>query len=282
MHRRAHLRRSFRALVAAAVLTAAGPVAASATDPIRLELQLRDGRLSAHVVGAPFTRVMAEIATLSGASVTGVDAADVAPTTVTFSDLPLADALERLLQGRNHLLVYANDARGVRVRRIVLLAGGTTDSTHAARPAESGQTTPDDARGAESDRDQVDPLLAGSLDLLTSALALGDPAIRLQLLDEVATWQLDEPSRAVLLARLSGDPDEDVREAALRILQAGRPNVTRVTSRDDPRGGHHANLEPGWTTARPAARTLELAVCALPSCGHRTGSADLPDVPDDG
>lgn len=228
MHRRAHLRRSFQALVAAAVLTSAGPVVANTTETVRLEMQLRDGRLSARVVKAPFTTVLAEIATLSGASVTGVDPSDVAPTTVTFSDLPLADALDRLLEGRNHLLVYGNDARGARVRRIVLLDGGTTDLTPAARQAESAHTTPDDAPGAESGRDQADPLLADALDLLTSALALGDPAIRRQLLDEVATWQLDEPSRAVLLARLSGDPDEEVREAALQVLQAGRPDVSRA------------------------------------------------------
>lgn len=221
----------------AAVLTSGGPVAANATETIRLEMQLRDGRLSAHVVEAPFTMVLAEIARLSGASVTGVDPADVAPRTVTFSDLPLADALERLLHGRNHLLVYGNDARGARVRRIVLLDGGTTDLTSAARPAESAATTPENAPGAESGPDQVDQLLAEALDLLTSGLALGDPAIRRTLLDEVATWELDEPSRAVLLARLSGDPDPEVREAALQVLQAGRPDVSTVIGiRKDRRG----------------------------------------------
>ena len=142
MRRRAHLHRSFQALVAAAVLTSAGPVMATATETIRLEMQLRDGRLSAHLVEAPFTRVLAEVATLSGASVTGVDPADVAPTTVTFSDLPLADALERLLQGRNHLLVYGNDARGARVRRIVLLNGGTTVLTPTAAPSRVGPHAP--------------------------------------------------------------------------------------------------------------------------------------------
>lgn len=228
MRRRAHLSGSFRALLAAAVLASAVPVLASAAETPRREIRLHDGRVSAHLVEAPFSWVLTEIATLSGASVTGAGPADVAPTTVAFTDLPLADALERLLQGRNHLLVYGNDARGPRVRRIDLLDGGTTVPTPATRPAESAHATPDGAAGAESGPDQVAPLMADALDLLTSALALGDPAIRLQLLDEVAAWELDEPSRAVLLARLSGDPDEEVREAALQALQAGRPDVSRV------------------------------------------------------
>jgi hypothetical protein len=168
--------------------------------------------------------------------VTGVDPADVAPTTVAFSDLPLADALERLLQGRNHRIVYGSDARDARVRRIVLLNGGTTVVRPAACAANSVPAAAERAPRAESDPDQAAPALADALDLLTSALALGDPEIRRQLLDEVATWRLDDPSRAVLLARLSGDPDAEVREEALRVLQAGRPDVS---SRVGVRGHRH-------------------------------------------
>lgn len=227
MRRRSRIRTGFRGLVAATLLASAAPVAASpaATETTRLEMRLRDGRLSAHVVAAPFTRVLAEIANLSGASVSGVDPADVAPTTVSFSDLPLAEALERLLHDRNHFVVYGGDARGARVRRIALLNGGTTVLTPAAPAAGSAPAAPEHAPD-ESGPDQVDPVLADALDLLTSGHALDDPAIRRQLLDEVATWQLDAPSRAVLLARLGGDPDPEVREAALEVLQAGRPDVS--------------------------------------------------------
>lgn len=208
--------------MAAALLASAGPVAANATDAARIDMRLREGRLSADVVAAPFAKVLAEIARLSGAGVTGFDPADVAPTTVAFSDLPLAEALERLLQGRSHLVVYGSDAPGAGVRRIVLLDGG---KDAPVPPADASPAAP---QAAASVPDQADPVLADALDLLTSALALGDTEIRRQLLDEVATWQLDAPARAILLARLSGDPDAEVREAALGVLQAGRPDVSSM------------------------------------------------------
>jgi hypothetical protein len=185
------------------------------------------------VVAAPFASVLAEIASLSGASVTGLDPADVVPTTITCSDLPLADALERLLKDRNHLLMYGKDSRSMRVRRIVLLNGGTTVSL----PAAASAAAPERAPAADSRPDRPDAVLAEALDLLTSGLALEDPALRRQLLDEIATWELDAPSRSVLLARLSGDPDPEVREAALRVLQGGRPDVSSIVGVRERRHG---------------------------------------------
>lgn len=225
MHHRQRIRRRLQGLAAAAMLSTAGPAVAHATDTTRLEMQLRDGRLSAHVVAAPFTEVLAEIASLSGASVIGVDPADVATTTIRFRDLPLADALERLLRGRSYLLLYGNDRSGSGVRRIVILNGGTTALTPAARTAGPAPAATEHAEG-EFGPDHVDPALADALRLLASGIALDDPAIRRQLLDEIATWPLDAPARPVLLARLCGDPDPDIREAALLVLQDGRPDVS--------------------------------------------------------
>lgn len=238
MHRQAHrLQMTLRGLVAAALLTVAGPVVANATESTRLEITLRDGRLSAHVVEAAFTRVLGEIASQLGASVTGVDPADVAPMTVTFSDLPPAAALERLLQGRSHFVTYGAGPSGARVRRIVLLSGGTSVLAPAA-PALAPEA--EHVPRFEASPDQVDAMLAGALDLLTSGLTLGAPEIRRQVLDEVSTWQLHDPSRAVLLARLSSDPDPEVREAALQVLQAGRPQASGTVGIRTRRQGRRA------------------------------------------
>jgi hypothetical protein len=229
MERRAHiLQNVVRGLLAATMLTVAGPVAASATETTRLEITLRDGRLSAHVVDAPFTRVLGELARHLDASVSGIDPTDVAPVTVNFSDLPPAAALERLLLGRSHFVTYGTGSDGTRVRRIALLGGGTAAVALAAPPAPSPALEAESAPQAEAGPDQVDAMLAGALDLLTSGLTLDAPAIRRQVLYEVNTWRLDDPARAILLARLSSDPDPEVREAALQVLQAGRPNVSRT------------------------------------------------------
>lgn len=211
MVRRTPRRGFLRTIVAAAVL--AGPVGARAGQV--LDLQLREGRLSAHVVGAPLAAVLARIATLSGASVTGVDASEPTLATATFNELPLEDALDRLLQGRNH---YVVQARNGHLRRIVILGGGSAVITPAVT-ADRAPATPESLAAAPSENG-ADPMLAGTVQLLTAAVLLDEPGLRRQILDDVATWRSDDPSRALVLARLADDPDSAVREEALALLRA--------------------------------------------------------------
>jgi hypothetical protein len=215
MLRRTPRRGFLRTIVAAAVL--AGPVGTRA-DQV-LDLQLRDGRLSAHVVEAPLAAVLAQVATLSGANVIGVGADEATPTSATFTALPLEAALDRLLQGRNHYVVRSRDDRP---RRIVLLGAGATVLTPTV-PADRSSAAPEPIAPGRT-ADEADPVLAETVRLLTASLAAGDAGLRRQILDDIATWRTDDPSRTHLLARLADDTDPAVREAALGLLRLPRPN----------------------------------------------------------
>src|SRR6266705_2807580 len=74
-------------------LTVAGP-AAGATS---LTMALHGGLLTADVAGTPVSRVMQEVGRLTGAEVRWLGAVGEEPISVRFTDVPLADAIARLV-----------------------------------------------------------------------------------------------------------------------------------------------------------------------------------------
>jgi hypothetical protein len=90
-------------------------------------------RVSAEFRDVPTPDVVAAIAAESGADVIGgVDRAD--PVTIVLDDVPIAEALDRILGGQSFTLVYGGDGR---IRRIRLLPGAVTGPSGAAKPAAS-------------------------------------------------------------------------------------------------------------------------------------------------
>ena len=182
-------------------LTVAGP-AAGATS---LAMALHEGLLTADVAGAPVSRVMQEVGRLTGAEVRWLGAAGEEPISVRFTDVPLADAIARLLGTRSFLLVASAAGAPPPITRVVILASG-----------ERRQLAPETPRVPSEDAD-------GALDAaVATALAPEAPAARLQAIDELARVAQREPQAWMVLTELSRqEPDRTVREAARRALDDG-------------------------------------------------------------
>lgn len=90
-------------------------------------VEYRDDRLSVHLEKVPLDDVLAELARISGGQIRG-ELREPHEVTAEFRDVPLSDALHRLLGNQNFALVYG---RSGELRAIRLLGG---PQTAAAKP----------------------------------------------------------------------------------------------------------------------------------------------------
>ena len=218
MGRRATIRNLRAALALTGLLAAAG-VGATEIAPA-VDVHVRDGRVSVKVASVPLRAVVEAVASLHGASVTGLQG-DATLVTANFTDLPLPEALNQLLQGRSYLLVQASGSQSGQLRRIAVVNG--TPSDGRISPTAVAKTTV----APPATADVVDGGLAEALQVLAVALDQDDPMLRVQLLERVAAWKLDDPSRRILLARLSADPNPEIREVVLDVIHADQDPEAR-------------------------------------------------------
>ncbi|HWP65326.1 MAG TPA: hypothetical protein VNO26_05380 [Candidatus Limnocylindria bacterium] len=120
-------------------LVAALGVVAGAQDqqqPGARVIKYRDDRLTVDLVRVPLGEVLAEIARQSQAEIRG-ELREPRDVTARFEDVPLADALDRLLGTQNYALIYGEDGS---LRAIPLLSGSTVGSapSFSLRPASAG------------------------------------------------------------------------------------------------------------------------------------------------
>jgi hypothetical protein len=81
-------------------------------------LQLQNGLLTAHVTATPLPQVLSEMSRLSGVRVVWLGHPDNRQVSVTFTALPVAEAIERVLGANNFLLVYASTVEKARLKEI--------------------------------------------------------------------------------------------------------------------------------------------------------------------
>jgi hypothetical protein len=168
-------------------------------------MALHGGLLTADVAGTPVSRVMQEVGRLTGAEVRWLGDAGEEPISVRFTDVPLADAIARLLGTRSFLLFASAVGAPGPVTRVVILASGERPVLEPETP----RVPSEDAEGA------LDAVVA-------TALALGAPAARLQAIDALARVAQQEPQAWLVLTELSRhERDRAVREAARRALGDG-------------------------------------------------------------
>ncbi len=183
-------------------LTVARPAPAGATSA---SMALHEGLLSADVAGTPVSRVMEEVGRLTGAEVRWLGAAGEEPVSVRFSDVPLTDAIGRLLGTRSFLLVASGPGASPPIIRVVILASGERPGLEPEAP----RVPSEDAERA------LDAAVA-------TALAPEAPAVRLHAIDELARVAQQEPQAWMVLTELSRlEPDRTVGAAARRALGAG-------------------------------------------------------------
>jgi len=116
--------------VAQAEVPAQSPAAAAPRqdgEASHRRIEYRDDRLSVHLEKVPLDDVLSELARISGGQIRG-DLRDPKDVTAEFKDVPLSDALHRLLGNQNFALVYG---RSGELRAVRLLGG---PQTAAAKP----------------------------------------------------------------------------------------------------------------------------------------------------
>jgi hypothetical protein len=95
-------------------------------------------KLTVHVSGVPIDDVLSEIQRQTGAEVRG-GVRNPHPVTAEFDDVPLADALHRLLGDQNFALIYGS---GGELKTLRLLGGPQAAPPAAATAAPTGQPQP--------------------------------------------------------------------------------------------------------------------------------------------
>jgi hypothetical protein len=180
------------------VVLHAAPVAAAGG----LDVSVEDGRLSAQLGSVPLADVLAAVAEQTGArlSVRG-ELGNARPQ--AFSDVPLREALPRLVQP-NGVILQFDRGDGAEQRLVAI---------HAVAPGSPGKVT-SPASVRFSPRPGTQPKLWDYED----SEKMPEPQRRIEVLQKLAK-QRQPPLHAFTFV-LSGDPDPSVRRAALGLIAA--------------------------------------------------------------
>jgi hypothetical protein len=199
-----------RCLTAAAAISTAtilaGRNAVSADEPAPRLVRYQDDALTVRVTDMPLTEVLDELNRQSGAEIRG-EPREARNVQADFENVPLAQALARLLPDQNFALVYGKGGRLERIR----LIGGTGEPTAfrvAVAPVKPSAQEPSDALGRLTELIDHHPPVAvdGAL-----ADAVGSGRATLRQLIDLSLHHEDESVRAeamrVGMATLDREPD---------------------------------------------------------------------------
>jgi hypothetical protein len=237
---------SFRLVVLALAATALlGPVAAAVAP----DVTIAGDRVSAEFRDVATPDVVAAIAAASGAEVVGgVDRVD--PVSITLDDVPVAEALERVLGGQSFTIVYGGDGS---IRRIRLLESAVGGGSGPAKTASRHGIKPHELFGAEVRVSSAGPLFDAlgsdttTLGQLFEIAAKNEQAnLRLAAVDAGVTAIEADPDLQGAVDELL-DSSEDGQLANMARLGAGERAaelVSRILSR----------------TRRPAVRQRAVSV----------------------
>jgi hypothetical protein len=180
------------------------------------ELSVRRGLVTARLDRVPLVEVLAELARQIGAAVAWPNGPRLELVATTFTDVPLREALQRLLD-RNYLLTEG--AGESSVRRIAVFGGtGTAAPAATADPP----APPPDGESAAPELDVV------------AQRALGDPdqTARLEAVEKLEfRAHADDVAHSLLDALARGDADTVVQAAATSALRRLRRRDRRVDPR---------------------------------------------------
>src|SRR5207249_995732 len=142
-----------------------------------------------------------EVSRLTGIEVRWMGAVGEEPVSFAFADLPLREALERMLRTRNFVLIGSADRAALEARRVIIFGSGERPSPTV--PVSSEQTEEGDPQRL------VDELVA-----LVIQYAVPD---RIRAIAHLALLAQEDPDAQMALRRLaSEDADETVRLAAVK------------------------------------------------------------------
>jgi hypothetical protein len=158
--------------------------------------------------------VVDEIGGASGVAVEGIAGLDDELVSTSFVDLPLANALERVLGTRSFTLVVSSEGGMAHPSRIVIPPSGRGRVARAAEPQPTAVARPE---------------VAVALDEATGVQV--ERAVRLEAISQLVDIVQEDPHARMVPAQLSADDaDEAVREGARQALdrsQAGTAPALR-------------------------------------------------------
>jgi hypothetical protein len=205
-----------------------GAVASTDAAARTLVLSVEGDRVSATIAQAPLREVLAELARQVPLrlSITGPVAKE--RVSVSFTNLPLAEGIERILEGRSYVLIYASPQAasgvvgGARIVEIIVLP-------HEGLPANATPAVPFTTEPAQAPVEAVSPPRpAGGEPPVQEDLPLewlrhqtreaSNPADRVAALEALTERGESQEVLPTLTAALA-DPDATVRAAALALIK---------------------------------------------------------------
>ena len=215
---------------AVAFLLATGVIAAAdLADPVvpegTIELDVRADRVILQTRNAPLSAVLRAIGERAGFETILIGDLSI-PVTVSLVDMPVEEALERLLHDVNRVIFYARSADGREERAIARLwVSGTRGASNGVSADALEPATPNDLRNAEAVSKRANDLLrlarAGGSDKVIETLdrALQDEEdafVRSRA--ATALGALADERAVPALERALGDEDSGVRSQASHAL----------------------------------------------------------------
>jgi hypothetical protein len=176
-------------------------------------MTLQNGRLTLSVVGVPLRRVLEEFGRLGGTHIRWLNSDGTAPLSITFSEVPVSVAIQRILGENNFLLFYSLTTRGLQLSQIWIASTKAGARPAASLPESSGAALPTTAQSTE--------LEADTESLLQVAVDDPDPTIRLDAVSQLGAYAHEDPRvQAILAQAAQKENDPQVKKTAAEILES--------------------------------------------------------------
>ena len=204
------------------LLAAAAATGPSPRGSVPAPITLREGKLSVHVAGTPLRQVMAEISRLNNARIVWFSGeGQEEQVSVQFTDLPLVEGLQRILQHKNFILFYERRATGAQVTQIWISSDRNTAQPQAPQEAPV-KVSP--LRRAETGAEQNGPATASDGTVMQSVMQMGlsdpDPSTRANAAVYLGAHIDEDPQARETLEQIGRtDTNVRVRKAAAEALQ---------------------------------------------------------------
>ena len=204
----------------------------SNTTPVAEKIEFRDGKLTVRLVNASVPRILSEIGRRSGVEIVWLNHAMADTVSVEFTALPVAEALERILRGKNFLLFYTIQGKKEKLARVWISSppGGkrplsvrTVATTPTQSAAALSPSTQPLQGGEEEIEGQPSPFSMPLDEVIQIALGEKNPEIRLDAIARLGQEIPENPQIRELLSRIAReDSDPDARQGAALTLGEGK------------------------------------------------------------
>lgn len=194
--------------------------AANTNEPVAVnfpgKLTLLDGKLTAQIMSASLRQVMEEVSKLSGAQVHWLSHEDQdTRVSVEFADLPLSEALRRILGDKNFAFSFTSTKDGERLLQVWVFSKRQAQEQAVPTPLPFPQ------KGTSLHLSDSPPPVEQDNDaLIQIALLDQDPLTRLDAITQLGGYAREDQRVKMILHQVAdSDSNQQVQEAAKELLQ---------------------------------------------------------------